>query len=242
MSTMPRNTGSLASPFALSVGLHLGVLFAVGFALELPQRAFKTLAVTVSLTPAQRAPVAARHVAAADQLGELDTDTPAPVTQVVMQTSLTLSRELPGEGEAITQPTQDIPRQPQSQPNTGDNPSDLSAQPTRLGAVAARPTLDANYLARWRARVEQMGNALYRGEPPAGNGDVRLLVTVLASGMLGNIRVLKSSGIPALDQAAQDTVILAAPFPPFAPELAKETSRLDIIRTWQFRTQAVSSP
>jgi protein TonB len=86
-----------------------------------------------------------------------------------------------------------------------------------------------------------MGNALYRGEPPAGNGDVRLLVTVLADGTLENIRVLQSSGISELDQAAQDTVVLSAPFPAFSRELAQHTPRLDIIRTWQFRTHAVRS-
>ena len=95
---------------------------------------------------------------------------------------------------------------------------------------------------RWRGRVEQVGNALYRGEPPAGDGDVRLLVTVLADGTLEQIRVLQSSGIASLDQAAQDTVVLAAPFPPFSASLAQQTARLEIIRTWQFRTQAVSSP
>lgn len=230
----------LLPPFALSVALHVLVVFGVGFAVDLPQQAFKTLAVTVSLTPAVRAPVAARHVSAQNQLGELDAGEQAPVTEVVMQTSLTLSREMPGEGDGVAQP---LPEQqsPQSQGANQAARSDLSAQPTRVGAVAARRALDANYLARWRARVEQMGNALYRGEPPAGNGDVRLLVTVLADGSLENIRVLQSSGISELDQAAQDTVVLSAPFPAFSRELAQHTPRLDIIRTWQFRTHAVSS-
>lgn len=232
----------LLPPFALSVALHVLVLFAVGFALDLPQRAFKTLAVTVSLTPAARAPVTASHVSSTDQLGELDAGAEEPVTEVVMQTSLTLSREMPGEGENPGKPLTEQIDLPQPKPSSQNAQSDLSSRATRVGAVAARRTLDANYLARWRARVEQMGNALYRGEPPAGDGDVRLLVTVLADGTLEDIRVLQSSGMKELDQAAQDTVILSAPFPAFSHELAKQTSRLDIIRTWQFRTHAVSSP
>lgn len=89
--------------------------------------------------------------------------------------------------------------------------------------------------------MEQVGNALYRGEPPAGNGDVRLAVTVAADGALVRIRMLQSSGNISLDRAAQDTVVLAAPFPKFSEELAHFTPQLEIVRTWQFRTEALSS-
>jgi len=232
----------LVSPFVLSLGLHAFIVLAVGFAFELPQQAFKTLAVTVALTPSTRAPVVASHVSTTNQLGERDAGEQVPITQVVMQTSLTLSREMAGEGENVAEQSANQPKAMQTAPTNQGARSDSSSDPTRLGAVAARRALDANYLARWRARVEQMGNALYRGEPPAGNGDVRLLVTVLADGTLEDIRVLQSSGMSELDQAAQDTVILSAPFPAFSRELAEQTSRLDIIRTWQFRTHAVSSP
>ena len=108
---------------------------------------------------------------------------------------------------------------------------------TRIGAVAARRSLDAEYLSRWRSRVEQIGNVLYQGRPINANGDVRLMVTVAANGSLERIRVLESSGDTRLDRAAQDTVVLAAPFPPFSEALAKRTGRLDIVRTWQFRSQ-----
>ena len=105
--------------------------------------------------------------------------------------------------------------------------------------MAARRSLDAEYLARWRAQVEQIGNVLYRGQPLNVDGDVRLLVTVSANGNLEQIRVLESSGDAGLDRAAQDTVVMAAPFPPFSAELTQRTPRLDIVRTWQFRTQKV---
>jgi protein TonB len=68
------------------------------------------------------------------------------------------------------------------------------------------------------------------------------MVTVAANGNLERIRVLESSGDTRLDRAAQDTVVLAAPFPPFSEALAKRTRRLDIVRTWQFRSQPAEKP
>ena len=70
-----------------------------------------------------------------------------------------------------------------------------------------------------------------------GEGDVRLSVRILANGELDKVTVIKTSGDPALDRAAQNTVVLAAPFPAFSAELAKQTSELTIVRTWQFRTE-----
>ena len=67
------------------------------------------------------------------------------------------------------------------------------------------------------------------------------MVTVAANGNLQRIRVLESSGDARLDRAAQDTVVLAAPFPPFSEALAKRTPRLDIVRTWQFRSEKMES-
>ena len=68
------------------------------------------------------------------------------------------------------------------------------------------------------------------------------MVTVAANGNLERIRVLESSGDSRLDRAAQDTVVLAAPFSPFSESLAARTPRLDIVRTWQFRSQPAENP
>jgi protein TonB len=60
-----------------------------------------------------------------------------------------------------------------------------------------------------------------------------MMVSINRDGSLYDVLVLESSGQPVLDQAAQRIVRLAAPFAPFAGDLA-EFDRLEIIRTWRF--------
>jgi len=72
-------------------------------------------------------------------------------------------------------------------------------------------------------------------------GDLRLLVVILQDGSMENIRVLSSSGYAVLDEAAIKIVRMAAPFAPFPPELRATTDKLEIIRTWQFEENQLSS-
>jgi periplasmic protein TonB len=44
----------------------------------------------------------------------------------------------------------------------------------------------------------------------------------------------ESSGSAVLDRAARHIVKLAAPYPPFPPEIARDTDVLEITRTWIF--------
>ena len=232
----------IAPAFVAAVAIHVMVLLAIGFGVAWPKFETRSIAVTVLLTPANKAPDDAQHVAAQDQLGIAEAPELQPaIAQLQIQTTMTISRELDGaDGELdpsdIT--PEAVERQLEDLKQAVSTLSDQSTpRSTRIGAVAARRSLDADYLSRWRARVEQIGNVLYRGQPLNAEGDVRLMVTVLANGNLERIRVLESSGEPRLDRAAQDTVVLAAPFPPFSEALAKRTPRLDIVRTWQFRTE-----
>ena len=113
----------------------------------------------------------------------------------------------------------------------------------RLDAVSARAAVDAAYLAEWRQRVESVGNQYY---PEASlrygiYGSLRLLVTVRSDGQLEDIRVLKPSGHAVLDEAAIRILRMAAPFPPFPEELRATTDKLEIVRTWQFEENPLSS-
>ena len=72
-------------------------------------------------------------------------------------------------------------------------------------------------------------------------GSLRLLVTVRKNGSLEEIRVLSTSGYAVLDEAAIKTVRMAAPFAPFPAELAATTDRLEIVRTWHFEQNELSS-
>jgi protein TonB len=113
----------------------------------------------------------------------------------------------------------------------------------RLTSAATRRSADAAYLLDWRRRVEAVGNKYY---PEASvrygiYGSLRLLVVIRADGSLQDIRVLSSSGFAVLDEAAVKIVRLAAPFAPFPAELRATTDRLEIVRTWQFQENRLSS-
>lgn len=113
----------------------------------------------------------------------------------------------------------------------------------RLTSVATRQAADAEYLLEWRKRVEAVGNRYY---PEASvryglYGSLRLLVTIRADGSLADIRVLSSSGYAVLDEAAIKIVRMAAPYAPFPEELRATTDQLEIIRTWQFQENRLSS-
>jgi protein TonB len=113
----------------------------------------------------------------------------------------------------------------------------------RLTSASARQAADAAYLLDWRQRLEAVGNTYY---PEASlrygiYGELRLLVIIRKDGSLEDVRVLSSSGYAVLDEAAIKIVRLAAPYAPFPPELSATTDKLEIIRTWQFQENQLSS-
>jgi len=102
----------------------------------------------------------------------------------------------------------------------------------RISSVTTRSAAEASYLNKWRQKCERIGRANY----PAGSleGEVLMLVSILADGTLEEVRILKSSGHRQLDQAALATVRQAAPYQPFNLEMRKSYDRLEFTRTWQF--------
>ena len=104
----------------------------------------------------------------------------------------------------------------------------------------------ARYFEDWRARVEKIGNDHY---PDAARGRIygslRMTVIIAKDGSLIAAIIEDSSGSEVLDTAARRIVKLSAPFPPFPPEMARDTDRLEITRSWiftndQFATRAES--
>lgn len=95
----------------------------------------------------------------------------------------------------------------------------------------------AAYLEAWRKKVERIGNLNYPDEAKRKKlyGSLLLHVSVRADGSIERIRLVRSSGHKALDDAAIRIVRLSAPFSPFPPNIRKEIDILDITRTWQFR-------
>lgn len=105
-----------------------------------------------------------------------------------------------------------------------------------VSTVSTRYDRDAAYVDAFRARVEAIGNKNYPqlARQKKIYGHVRLMVSLLASGQVREIKVLKSSGHAILDQAALQSVRLAAPFQPFPAAIRQDTDILQIIRTWKF--------
>ena len=94
---------------------------------------------------------------------------------------------------------------------------------------------EAAYLNTWRRKCERIGRNNY--PPGILEGELTMLVSILRDGSLADVKILRSSGQPRLDEAALATVRQAAPFQPFTVEMRKSYDRLDFTRTWQFSKQ-----
>jgi len=93
----------------------------------------------------------------------------------------------------------------------------------------------ARYVEDWRAWVERIGNEHYPEEARGRiYGALRMTVVIGADGRLVQAVIEESSGSAVLDRAARHIVKLSAPFPPFPPEIARDTDILEVTRTWIF--------
>ena len=107
----------------------------------------------------------------------------------------------------------------------------------QLPSVATRESADAAYLLRWQHRIEEIGNHYYPKESRELKqfGDLEMIVKIGAKGELISATITQSSGFPSLDKAALRIVTLASPFEPLPQAILKETTVLEIMRTWQFK-------
>ncbi len=93
----------------------------------------------------------------------------------------------------------------------------------------------ARYVEEWRARIERVGNEHYPEEARGRlYGSLRMTAVIGRDGSLIDAMIDRSSGSPVLDLAARRIVKLAAPFPPFPPDMARDTDVYVITRTWIF--------
>jgi periplasmic protein TonB len=110
------------------------------------------------------------------------------------------------------------------------NSEDSSIPNTRASPAAM-------YLNAWRQKIEQVGTTHYplMAVQRAGlTGNPVLEVQILSNGQLGEVRLQRSSGHAALDQAALGILRMAAPFEPFPKELAAQNPTLRLAYEWQF--------
>lgn len=113
----------------------------------------------------------------------------------------------------------------------------------RLTSVASRSADDAQYLFHWQQRIERIGNQHYPDEARRNRifGELRLMVAINVDGSVREIKILQSSGKSVLDTAAIKIVKMAAPFAPFPAAMRKNTDVIEIIRTWQFSQNRLTS-
>ena len=94
----------------------------------------------------------------------------------------------------------------------------------------------APYLDSWRHKVEHIGTihfpAAARSAGPKANPVIE--VGILADGSLDKAEIRRSSGSDELDNAALQTLKLAAPFDPFPPDLARQHRVLRFVYEWQW--------
>jgi protein TonB len=103
-------------------------------------------------------------------------------------------------------------------------------------SVATRRADVADYVARWKARIEEVGTLYF---PDAARqqgltGSPLLEVAISADGGLRSIEVARPSPHPLLDQAALRILRLAAPFDPFPEPLSREYDSLRFVYEWRF--------
>ncbi|HEY0297013.1 MAG TPA: TonB family protein [Bordetella sp.] len=93
----------------------------------------------------------------------------------------------------------------------------------------------AAYLDGWTRRVEAIGTQHYPDDARGHTyGSLRITVRVKRDGSLAGFEIDQPSQYAVLNQAARRIVQMAAPFPPFPPDIARDTDELVITRTWHF--------
>ena len=244
--------------WALFLAVAAHGLFILGVSFTGPDRAgpdeVPTLEVTLleSPTPDEREPDDARYLAQENQEGEGNIDEslrpefherpPAP-------------EEVPAEPPAPPDPADTVlgswsgPLRTAIAPPERERPPEPvppepEGGPTRISdadpreffvSIDARASVFAEYLAGWKARMERLGTVNFPAAARRVHGRNPVLeVALSADGSLAEVRVTRSSGVGALDQAALDLVRLASPFDPFPANVRAQYDTLRFAYEWRF--------
>ena len=114
---------------------------------------------------------------------------------------------------------------------------EYAKRPRKLVLTArTQERVSARYEVQWKEKVERIGNLNYPQQALSKKieGTLMMEVELKWDGSIVEINLLQSSGNRVLDDAAKLIVELAAPFPPFPPELRKKADHVEIVRTWLF--------
>ncbi|GAA5176841.1 hypothetical protein GCM10025771_12800 [Niveibacterium umoris] len=117
---------------------------------------------------------------------------------------------------------------------------EYAAKPKKAYATARTTEYAfAQYVEDWRQKLERVGTLNFPHDKNGRlYGNLLIEVTIRADGSIGDTRITRSSGNPALDNAALRILQLSSPFAPFNAEQRKKWDELHIIRTWVFSRDA----
>ena len=184
------------------------------------------------------------------QLQEPTARQPTPVTrQKIIVTRARSERDIASEQQDRNQ---DDPRRKADQDNVDELSREIASLQARLDkqkqayakrprvrrltSVSAKAHYEAAYIEAFRRKVEATGTRHFPRRALDSNtfSGVRLMVALRRDGGIEEVEVLQSSGHDFLDQAAVQSVRLAAPFEPFTQDMRERMDVLEIIRTWKF--------
>jgi len=165
---------------------------------------------------------------------EVDVPLPAPRPEVAEVAEVKADEKVEAksrkpETETRAAPKKKAPAAKKSAAATkADTPSPKAAAPKRIDTVAAPKVSPA----KWHSRVLSWLNRHKRYPASARSrkqeGMVQVAFTVDKGGRVTSSRVARSSGIPALDQAALEMVRRASPVPAPPPEIATSSMKLAV--------------
>lgn len=211
--------------------------------------------------PGEAAPEDAEYLAQANQRGagnvtervqpELHTAPPAPQLPENLARGLEVgfttarpggpaaehvsARRSPAELTAAPHPLEQESRPAQRPPEGGVSRVTTREEREHFVSVTTRESVFAEYLAAWKARMERLGTLNFPNVARSGqSGNPVVEVALEADGRVREVRVTRSSGHGALDQAALDLVRLASPYDPFPAPIRASYDVLRFAYEWRF--------
>lgn len=278
---MSHNDSLLTALFIAAVA-HVFILLGLNFSFPEPPKVSKSIEITLSNTPAKKAPKKSSYLAPDNQVGAgkkhkkpeppkqkipnqtqgtAKKPTPKPVKKPTIkprseQKKITVDK---AEEKVVSLNNLETTRQEVIKPKPHLTAEALRKQVAQLGekirrtsissenskikfvnAVSTHKYLAAQYMKDWENKVERTGNLNYPevARKKGFSSTLTMDVGIKADGSIYSIRITKSSGNPALDDAAKRIVQMSAPFAALPTELLQELDVLVITRVWKFSDES----